>query len=87
LLQLGRTADALQAFDAVNRQRGRFTWTFSIYPMSHLWLARAAARAGDRTLAAREYSAFLALWKDADRDLRPVIDARREYARLTNQIR
>ena len=87
LLQLGRNADAVRAFAAVNRQRGRFGWTYSIYPMSHLWLARAAARAGDRTLAGREYDAFLTMWKDADRDLRPLTDARREYALLTAAIR
>jgi hypothetical protein len=52
------------------------------YPLSHLLLARAAVRAEDLSLARQEYAVFLDLWKNADGDLAPLIDARQEYARL-----
>jgi len=81
-LQIGDHAKAVDAFESVRDSRGRYTWTFSIYPLSHLWLARAAARAGDEMLARQEYDAFLTHWKNADVDLGPLVEARRELARL-----
>jgi eukaryotic-like serine/threonine-protein kinase len=50
--------------------------------LSHLWLARAAVRAEDLSLARQEYVVFLSLWKNADSDLPSLIEARQEYARL-----
>jgi hypothetical protein len=82
-MRLGDPARAADAFRSVRDNRGRFTWAFPLYPLSHLWLARAVARAGDQALARQEYDAFLSLWKKADLDLRPLVDARGELPRLT----
>ena len=46
-----------------------------LYPLAHLGLARAT---GDAT----EYKAFLDLWKNADPDLHPLTEARKESAAL-----
>jgi tetratricopeptide (TPR) repeat protein/predicted Ser/Thr protein kinase len=53
-----------------------------LYPLAHVERARAAAQSGDTALARRHYEAFFALWKNADADLQPLIEARREYAAL-----
>ncbi|PYR54104.1 MAG: hypothetical protein DMF95_01450 [Acidobacteria bacterium] len=53
-----------------------------LYPLAHLGLARAATLAGDVEKARKAYDALFALWQGADSDLRPLLDARREYARL-----
>jgi eukaryotic-like serine/threonine-protein kinase len=81
-MQIGDYGKAADAFRSLRDNRGRFSWTSPIYPLSHLWLAQAAARAGDRELARREYEALLQLWKHADEDARPVVEARRELARV-----
>ncbi len=46
-----------------------------LYPLAHLGIARAT---GD----AAEYRVFLNLWKNADADLRPLVEARKESAAL-----
>ena len=53
-----------------------------VYPVVRLQLARALAKSGDVAAAAAEYDRFLALWKDADPDAAPLIEARRERAAL-----
>ena len=53
-----------------------------LYPLAHIERARAAAQSGDAALARRHYETFFDLWKDADADLQPLVDARREYAAL-----
>jgi eukaryotic-like serine/threonine-protein kinase len=52
------------------------------YPLSFLGLARAAVMSGDTAKAKKAYQDFLTLWKDADPDLAPLIQARKEYAAL-----
>jgi eukaryotic-like serine/threonine-protein kinase len=52
------------------------------YALSYLGLARAAAMSGDTAKAKKAYQDFLTLWKDADPDLAPLIQARKEYAAL-----
>jgi hypothetical protein len=52
------------------------------YPLSYLGLARAAALSSDNFKARRAYQDFFTLWKDADPDLQPLIQARKEYAAL-----
>ena len=54
----------------------------SIYPLARLWLARTQALAGDAGKARLSYEAFLSAWPEADQDLKPIIDARQELARL-----
>ena len=50
-------------------------------PMARLQLARALYLSGDRTKSASVYKDLLALWKDADRDIRVVREARAESAK------
>ena len=51
--------------------------------LAHLGLARAAVLMNDNARARKEYQDFLALWKDADQDLTPLVEAKKEYAELT----
>lgn len=53
-----------------------------LYPLAYLGLARAAAVSGDVSRARQSYNEFLALWKDADRDLPPLQSARQELERI-----
>jgi hypothetical protein len=48
------------------------------YPLAHVGLARAAARAGHRARARKTYEDFLDLWKGADADMPILIEARKE---------
>jgi serine/threonine protein kinase/Flp pilus assembly protein TadD len=52
------------------------------YPLSYLGLARAAAMSGNKGKSKKAYQDFLALWKEADPDLPPLVQARKEYAAL-----
>jgi tetratricopeptide (TPR) repeat protein len=52
------------------------------YSLSYLGLARAEVLSGDRAKAKKAYEDFLTLWKDADPDLRDLVQARKEYAVL-----
>jgi serine/threonine protein kinase/Flp pilus assembly protein TadD len=52
------------------------------FPLSYLGLARAAAMSGDTAKSKKAYQDLFALWKDADPDLAPLIQARKEYAAL-----
>jgi len=56
-------------------------------PMSHLGLARAYTLTGDKDKSLAQYREFLALWKDADPDLRRLREAKAEYASLSNSAR
>ncbi|MGA8073816.1 MAG: hypothetical protein WB995_10075, partial [Candidatus Acidiferrales bacterium] len=50
--------------------------------LAHLGLGRAYALSGDTAKAQAAYQDFLALWKDADPDIRILIAAKSEYAKL-----
>ncbi len=50
--------------------------------LAHLGLARAAVLMNDEAKARKEYQDFLALWKSADQDLPPLMQAKKEYAEL-----
>jgi tetratricopeptide (TPR) repeat protein len=80
-LRLGAGRDAAAEFDSILEHRGEAV-TSPLYPLAHLGRARAANLNGDTATARREYDALFALWKDADADLRPLTDARRESGRL-----
>ena len=56
-------------------------------PLSHLGLARAYGVTGDKDKSLAQYREFLALWKNADPDLRILDEAKNEYAKLSNSIR
>jgi len=53
-----------------------------LYQLAHLGLARAAVLTGDTSKARQAYQDFFALWKDADADLRVLIEAKQEYEKL-----
>ncbi len=81
LRELGRHAEAVDEFRSVVDHRGEMIDS-PLYPLAHLGLARALASSGDRAGARQAYDTFLSLWKDADSDLLPLKEARRELAGL-----
>ena len=80
-LQLGRHAAAADEYRSIIDHRGEMADSL-LYPLAHLGLARARASGGDRAGARQSYLAFFTLWKDADDNLLPFTEARREFARL-----
>jgi hypothetical protein len=78
-LKDGRAAGA--EFQSILDRRGEVPASV-LYPLAHLGLARAALLANNPEKARSAYETFLALWKDADPDLRPLKDARLEYSRF-----
>ena len=52
---------------------------YSLYPLAHLGLARAAAIAGDTAKSRKAYEDFFGLWKDADPDVPVLRGARKEF--------
>ncbi len=80
-LRLRHGREALGQFREIVEHRGEAADS-PLYPLAHLGLARAAALAGDTSEARKAYEAFLSLWNGADSDLRPLQEARREYATL-----
>lgn len=54
-----------------------------MYPLAHLGLARAYAMNGNLVGSKAEYQALFELWKQADKDLPALQDARQEFNRLT----
>ncbi len=82
LLGAGRTTEAIAAFERALANR-YVVEPSAIFPAVHVWLARARLKNGDREGATRHYQDALAFWKDADRDLPLLVEARREYAQLS----
>ena len=83
-LQLNSGQEAAAQFQKISDNRGMVA--VDIYwPLAHLGLARAYAMGGDVDKARETYREFLAQWKDADPDLRPLKEAKSEYARLSGQ--
>ena len=54
-----------------------------LHALSHLGLARALMRLGDRAKAGDHYREFFGRWKDADPDVPALREARTEYAKLS----
>jgi DNA-binding winged helix-turn-helix (wHTH) protein/tetratricopeptide (TPR) repeat protein len=77
-LRLGKGTEAAAEFQKILDHRGS-NWG-PLYPLSYVGLARATALAGDTARARKAYEAFFTLWKDADPDVRVLIEARKEYA-------
>jgi predicted Zn-dependent protease len=82
LFRSGEGTQAVAELQKLTDNRGQYDWAFPLYPLSHLWLAR-AARAEDPSLARQEYAVFLSLWTNADATLPPLLEARQEYARIS----
>jgi eukaryotic-like serine/threonine-protein kinase len=53
-----------------------------LYPMSLLGRARAAVATKDGAVAEQYYAQLFEVWRAADKDLEPLVEARREAARL-----
>ena len=83
-LQLNSGQEAASEFQKITSNRG--VVSVDIYwPLAHLGLARAYAMSGDNDKARAMYRELLAQWKDADSDLRPLQEAKAEYAKLSAQ--
>lgn len=52
------------------------------FPLARLWLGRVTVGIGRAAQGRSEYEKFLAMWKDADKDLPVLLAAQREYASL-----
>jgi hypothetical protein len=80
-LRLGDGRSAGIQFQSILDHRGEQPASL-LYPLARLGLARALARSGDTAGARKAYDAFFAGWTGADADVKPLADARREYAGL-----
>lgn len=73
--------------DAITLYRGLLTpgpqqkWTAMLDPLHVIALARVLDKAGQRAAARAEYQRFLDYWKDADKDLPELAEARAALAR------
>jgi tetratricopeptide (TPR) repeat protein len=81
LVAARRYAEAVAEFKKILDHRG-IVGADPIGALAHLQLGRALALSGDRNKAKASYQDFLALWKDADRDVPILKSAQAEYARL-----
>jgi tetratricopeptide (TPR) repeat protein len=88
-LRLHKGAEAAAEFRKIVDHKGAnwgATWVHPnwglYYSLSYLGLARASALAGDDAKARKAFQDALALWKDGDRDLPVMQQARAEYAAL-----
>jgi hypothetical protein len=74
-------AEAAAEFQKILDHRG-IVVSDPIGALAHLQLGRALAMSEDRVKAKAAYQDFLTLWKDADRDIPLLQQARAEYAKL-----
>jgi tetratricopeptide (TPR) repeat protein len=83
-LRMRRGNEAAAEFQKILDHHG---WDLpsAMYPLAHLGLARAAVLAGDVRKARSAYEDLFALWKDADANLPILIEARKEYDKLSHQ--
>jgi len=82
-LRLKNSIGADEAFRSIVMRRGEVPMSIFI-PLSQLGLARSAMLAGNTSAAKEAYQQFFTLWKDADPALKPLQDARAEFARISN---
>ena len=90
-LKLQQPALAILDFQKIRNHRGTYLGggpitqnasTTLAYPLAELGLARAYAQTKADAQARAAYQKFLAEWKDADADLKPLVEAKRELAAL-----
>jgi hypothetical protein len=88
-LALHRGTEATAEFQKIAGHKGvnwgsawRFPYWGQFYSLSHLGLARAAALTGENAKAKKAFQDFFELWKNGDRDLPVLQQARAEYAHL-----
>ena len=75
-------ADAAAQFQEILDNRGWSPISY-FYPLAYVGLARAAALQGDTAKARKAYEEFFALWKNGDPDSTILIEAKKEYEKLT----
>jgi len=80
-LDLKKGAEARREFQTILDKRGCDLFS-PARSLAHLGLARAAAMSGDMAASRKAYQDFFALWKDADTNLTPLMEARKEYEKL-----
>jgi tetratricopeptide (TPR) repeat protein len=80
-LRLRNGPEAAAEFQKIADHKS-INWGTLYYPLSYLGLARAASVAGDAPKAKKAYQDFFGLWKDADKDIPILMDARKEYAAM-----
>ena len=85
-LRAGDAAGAADAFQNILDHPGVSPISIR-FPLAQLGLARAFALAGDTNRSRKAYEDFFALWKDADPDIPVLLEARREYERLSGRAR
>jgi len=76
-----KSTEAIAEFQKILDHRGEGPLS-PLYPLAQLGLARAALLSGETAKARKAYQDFFAIWKDADPDLRILIEAKKEYERL-----
>ena len=79
LLKDGPAAAA--EFQSIIAHRGEYP-NSPLFTLAYLGLGRATALAGDVAASRQAYLDFLRFWKNADGDLKPLAEARQEYAQL-----
>ena len=78
--ETGQNEKAIEAIRRVQRTYGRLR--FVVYPKGFYLLGKIYERKGDTKLAIENYEKFLHLWKDADKDLPDLIEAKARLAKL-----
>jgi tetratricopeptide (TPR) repeat protein len=81
LIAAHRYAEAAAEFQKIVGHRG-LVGADPIGAVAHFQLGRVFVLLGDKTKAKAAYEAFLALWHDADSDIRILKSAKVEYAKL-----
>jgi tetratricopeptide (TPR) repeat protein len=84
-LKLNRSAEATAEFQKIINNRGHEPLS-ALYPLAYLGLARATAMSGDIEKSRKAYEEFLNLWKDADVQLSPLIEARKEHEKVKQSL-
>jgi predicted Zn-dependent protease len=80
-LKLRQREEAVAEFQKILDHR-TIVVNFVTSALAHLGLARAYALQGDTAKAHAAYNDFFTLWKDADRDIPILKQAKAEYAKL-----
>ena len=80
-LKLNKGAESAAEFQKILDHRGEAPLS-ALYPLAHLGSARAAALSGDTDRSNKAYQDFFELWKDADKDIPILQQAKQEYERL-----
>ena len=76
-----KDTEAAAQFQQILNNRGWSALSY-FYPLAYVGVARAAVLQGDTAKARKAYEDFFGLWKDADGDIRILIEAKKEYEKI-----